>query len=291
MTKIAFLGLGAMGIRMATHLIDAGYELTVWNRTHEATEDLVAKGALAVASPAAAAIGSDAVISMVRDDDASRFVWLDKKEGALSAMSPGAIAIESSTLTIAWVEELGNKCERAGIQFADAPVAGSRPQAEAAKLIYFVGADQTTFEQLLPVLSVMGGAVHHTGGTGTGATIKLVVNALFGVQLAAIAELLGLLKNAGMGLQQALEIICATPAYSPVVKLSSEAMIAGQFKPAFPIELVEKDFSYAEAAAASVGTDAPLISATRKVLQRAMSQGFADDNITGIAKLYFGSTN
>lgn len=288
MSTITFLGLGAMGSRMAAHLIDAGHQVTVWNRTAAATEPLVAKGATAAATPAAAAQNAEVVISMVRDNDASRYVWLDSQDGALTTLPKQAIAIESSTLTPEWVQTLATECERAGVQFADAPVAGSRPQAEAAKLIYFVGAEQDTFEKIQPLLSIMGGAVHHSGPIGSGATIKLAVNALFGVQLSTVAELLGLLKSAGLDLQQSYDIIADTPVCSPAAKLAGNAMIAGQFAPAFPIELVEKDFGYIELAAKQAQVDVPLSAATRHVLQRAIEEGFGKDNITGIAQRYLG---
>ncbi|ARU59470.1 3-hydroxyisobutyrate dehydrogenase [Oleiphilus messinensis] len=286
MTNIAFLGLGAMGSRMVRHLIAADHSVTVWNRTHDATKPLAESGAVAAETPADAARHAEVVISMVRDDEASREVWLNEQTGALKTLPKGAIAIESSTLTPAWIEELAIACKLVGIEFADAPVAGSRPQAEAAKLIYLVGAEGSTFAHIKPLLLQMGGAVHHTGTIGTGARIKLAVNALFGVQVGVVAELLGLLKKSGMDLQQAHEIIGSTPVCSPAAKLAGDAMIAGQFAPAFPIELVDKDFGYVRSLAVGSGCDMPLIDCTYQVLQRAISTGLADKNITAIAQLY-----
>ncbi|MCG8610916.1 MAG: NAD(P)-dependent oxidoreductase [Pseudomonadales bacterium] len=286
MTNIAFLGLGAMGSRMVRHLIAADHSVTVWNRTHDATKPLAESGAVAAETPADAARDAEVVISMVRDDEASREVWLNEKTGALKTLPRGAIAIESSTLTPAWIAELSSACELAGIQFADAPLAGSRPQAEAARLIYFVGAEVATFERIKPLLLQMGGVVHHTGEVGTGAQIKLAVNALFGVQVGVVAELMGLLQKQGLDLKQAYEIIGSTPVCSPAAKLAGDAMIAGQFAPAFPIELVEKDFGYVQSVAVHEGSDIPLIDATLQVLQRGINKGLANDNITGIAQLY-----
>ena len=101
--KIAFLGLGAMGSRMAMNLLKAGYDVTVWNRTLKATDELVTLGANRAVTPAAAAAEADIVISMVSDDEASKSVWLDDKTGALHQMKSGAIAIESSTLSPHWI--------------------------------------------------------------------------------------------------------------------------------------------------------------------------------------------
>ena len=121
MSNIAFLGLGAMGSRMAAHLIKAGHKLTVWNRTPKAAEALLAAGATWAKTPAEAARGADFVIAMVRDDAASRSVWCDPATGALAAMQPGAIAIESSTLSVCWMRELGRLAQACRIGFVEAP--------------------------------------------------------------------------------------------------------------------------------------------------------------------------
>jgi 3-hydroxyisobutyrate dehydrogenase len=129
MAKIAFLGLGAMGARMASHLIAAGHELIVWNRNAAKATALVQKGARSASSPRQAAQGAEIVFAMLRDDAASRHVWLDKEDGALTAMTSQAMAIECSTLGLDWVRELARHCQAREIAFLDAPVSGSRPQA------------------------------------------------------------------------------------------------------------------------------------------------------------------
>jgi 3-hydroxyisobutyrate dehydrogenase-like beta-hydroxyacid dehydrogenase len=139
MTKVTVLGLGAMGSRMAANLLKAGHAVTVWNRSPAKT--LVTAGAQLAASPKAAAQGADFVIAMVRDDDASRDLWLSPETGAFAGLSQGAVAIESSTLTANWARTLGEEAKQRGLTFLEAPVAGSRPQAEAAQLVYFVGGD------------------------------------------------------------------------------------------------------------------------------------------------------
>ena len=108
MSKVAFLGLGAMGSRMATNLLRAGHELTVWNLTPEPTKTLVASGAKPATTPREAAEGNEFIVTMVTNDVASRHVWLDAADGALLGMRSGAIAIDSSTLTPAWVRELAS---------------------------------------------------------------------------------------------------------------------------------------------------------------------------------------
>lgn len=284
--SVAFLGLGAMGSRMAKQLIKAGHELKLWNRSPKAMQPLVDLGAIACDSPAQAAAGADYVISMVRDDVASRVVWLDPATGAVKSMKAGSIAIECSTLTPAWISDLETQMRQKSISFCDAPVAGSRPQAEAAKLIFFVGSDAVDYERVSSLLSLMGSQINHTGAVGSGARIKLVINSLFGVQLAAVAELLGFLQKSGLDLRQAMEIVGETPVCSPAAKLAAAAMIGGNFAPAFPIELVEKDFAYMARAAQGVSANMPLSHTAHEAFKTAINTGYGQDNITGIAQSY-----
>jgi 3-hydroxyisobutyrate dehydrogenase-like beta-hydroxyacid dehydrogenase len=286
MANISILGLGAMGSRMAANLMNAGHAVTVWNRNPARAAQLVASGAKLASTPRTAAMGANIVIAMVRDDAASRAVWLDPSTGALAGMSRDAIAIESSTLTVNWVRELSAAAAKLGVAFLDAPVAGSRPQAEAGQLIYFVGGEASVFARVEPVLKVMGGAVHHAGATGSGAGVKLMVNALFGIQLATMGELIGFAKKLELDPMKAIDILGATPVCSPAAKLAAGAMLAGNFTPMFPIELVEKDFGYVVDEAYRIGATVPVSLATRAVFGYAKSDGLGEENITGIAKLF-----
>lgn len=281
MSDIAVLGLGAMGSRMANRLIEAGHHVTVWSRSPERAQQLADRGATVADSPRAAAGNAEFVVAMLRDDDASRSTWLGD-DGALAGMRSGSIAIESSTLTLGWVDELHRHCGAANVMCLDAPVAGSRPQAETGQLIYLVGGDGDAFARAEPVLKAMGGVVHAAGPAGSGAAVKLALNALYGIQVAALAELLPMLDRAGVDLARAVEIIGSTPVVSPAAKGASEGMLARAFAPQFPVALVEKDFGYALAA---IG-EAPLVSATRAVFARAIDRGLGEDNLTVVIRLY-----
>jgi 3-hydroxyisobutyrate dehydrogenase len=285
MTKIAFLGLGAMGSRMAANLIKAGHALTVWNRDAAKAAPLAALGAAVAATPAEAVAGAEIAIAMLRDDEASRRVWLEPGTGALAALPQGAIVIESSTLTVGWARELAEAAQVRGLLALDAPVAGSRPQAEAGQLIFLAGGDAVVLAQAEPILRAMGGAVHHAGPTGAGAAIKLGVNALFGIQVAAMAEILGLLAANGVDRAKAVEIIGATPVASPAAKGAAASMLAAIYQPMFPVELVEKDFGYIHAAGAA-GAGVPMADAARAVMQAAMARGLGEQNLTSLAELY-----
>ncbi len=283
--KIGFLGLGAMGSRMAANLISAGFEVTVWNRTSARAAPLGALGAHVAESPAAAAEGADLVFAMVRDDAASAEIWLGV-DGALAAMAEGSVGVECSTLSLPHVAKLSDAFGRAGIGFLDAPLAGSRPQAEAGALIFLAGGDVDTLARVSPALDVMGAETHHAGGIGAGMTVKLMVNALFGVQLSVAAELLGFAEGAGLRPSVAADILGGTPVCSPALRGAMGAMLTGAFAPAFPIDLVEKDFGLLAASSEAVSAALAVSAAARASYQAAQAAGFGGDNITGIVQRY-----
>ncbi|NEX61028.1 NAD(P)-dependent oxidoreductase [Noviherbaspirillum galbum] len=285
MTRISVLGTGAMGSRMAANLIKAGHAVTVWNRTPEAAASLVSAGARQARTPQEAAAGAEFVMSMVRDDDASREVWLAPGTGALAGMAAGSVIIESSTVTPDWIRELGKHAARQQVALLEAPVSGSLPQAEAAQLIYLAGGEASTLQRCEPVLKAMASAIQHVGPLGTGALVKLATNTLLGVQLTALAELIGMLRRAGADAEQALKAVAATPAWSPVAQRLSGSMLSGNFAPQFPVALIEKDFGYTMRIAGAREA-APTIAAARDVFREAIKRGLGDANMTAVAKLY-----
>jgi 3-hydroxyisobutyrate dehydrogenase len=223
---------------------------------------------------------------MVRDDEASRRVWLNPVDGALIGMWPGTLALECSTLTPAWVLELAAAVSARDVAFLDAPVAGSRPQAEAGALVFMVGGGAVDVERAGPLLEAMGAAVHHAWATGSGALVKLGVNAMLGIQVAALAEVLGLMRVGGVDPARAVEILGATPVMSPATGAAAASMLARRFAPLFPVELVEKDNSYVSAAAESLGGATPLAGAAREVMRQAIAESYGDENLTGNVRLY-----
>lgn len=285
MPTIALLGLGAMGTRVAHNLLNAGYPLVIYNRTAARAPALQAQGATVAPTPRAAATQADVVISMVTDDDASRSVWLDDETGARHGLAAGKIAIASSTLTVAWTRALATQLQPTGAAFLDAPVVGSRPQAEAGKLIYLVGGEAEILAQVRPILSTCG-SVQAIGDVGQGMAMKLAVNALFGIQVAALGEILGLLTRQGMTTSQAMDGLSNTPVLSPAAQGAGSLMAAHRHAPLFPTELMEKDLRYVLAAAPSAGTDLPTTIATQHVFQQAIAQGYGAQNLTAVAQLY-----
>ncbi len=280
MSRIAVLGLGSMGSRMAARLVAAGHDVVVWNRTAAAAEPLLDAGARAAATPRAAAAGRDVVLSMVRDDAGARTVWLDPKIGALAGMSASALAVESSTVTPAWARELARRGRDHGVAVLDAPVVGSRPQAAAGALIFLVGGEVEHLARAEPMFLAMGAAVHHIGPAGAGAQSKLAVNALFAIQVAAVAELFGAAARAGLPAQAIADAVGSTPVASAAVVAAAQAMLAGAHVPSFPVELVVKDLGYVADPAT------PITTAAFTVFERAVAAGHGAANITAVARLY-----
>ncbi|MEM9294017.1 MAG: NAD(P)-dependent oxidoreductase [Acidobacteriota bacterium] len=286
---VAFLGLGAMGSRMARRLLDAGYPLRVWNRTPKAANPLVEAGAERAESPRAAAEGAAYAISMVRDDEAAQRVWL-AEDGALGGLEEGAIAIESSTVTPTWAKELANALREAGAQLLEAPVLGSRPQAEAGQLIYLLSGPEAVQRAAEPVLQHLGGRILPVGAPGEGygqaAVAKLAINTYFATQAAALGEALTALRGAELADEAIVELLSGLPVVAPALAGLLGAMSAGRFAPLFPIDLVEKDLGYFLEHGATGNHPASLARATREIFALAKERGHGSDHISGIVQLF-----
>ncbi|MEM7722106.1 MAG: NAD(P)-dependent oxidoreductase [Pseudomonadota bacterium] len=277
MTKIAFLGLGAMGTRMATRLTQAGHDVTVWNRTPARTAPLVQAGAASAATPAEAATGAEIVITMLTDDDAARAVWLGP-EGAMAGMSPGALAVEASTVSPGWITDLANAAATANLRFLDAPVAGSLPQAEAGALLFLGGGAADDITRFTPVAHAMGKAIVHAGPNGQGIVLKMMVNALLAVQTAAMAELLAYGAAQGLDPAVAVEMLTPVPVTSPAAAFVAGQIANKEHDPMFPIDLLVKDLGYL-----LNDTPAPVMASVRDAFRAAQSRGLGDRHISAIA--------
>ncbi len=281
--NIAILGLGAMGSRIAANCIKAGHNLIVYNRNPDKTLPLLELGAIAAHTPREAATKADVVISMVTDDMAARHIWLEPQNGAVHGLKASSIAVESSTVTPAWIAELEPHIKAQNAQLLDAPVVGSRPQAEAGQLIFLVGGEAAVLEQAKPALSSTSGVIHHVGALGQGSSLKLLVNALFAIQVAAISELHTLAMQLGIAPSRFAAILGELPVTSPAAKGTIALIQSGQFTPMFPIALVEKDLRYL------LETSQPAMPTSQAVhllFAQALQVGLGQENIHALVKLF-----
>ena len=283
---VAMLGLGAMGSRIARNLLAAGFSVSVWNRSSEACTSLAALGARIAESPSAAAESSDFVVSIVRDDEASNSIWLDPDRGALRALKPETVAIESSTLSMQHAKVLFEAFRAKGTRLLDAPVIGSRPQAETKQLTYLIGGSEIDLEKARPVFQASSGNVLHMGPNGSGFATKLIVNSLYGTQVAALAELLGLAKQLALSEGSLANALASTPVLSPAAKGALLSMTSRNFSPNFPVELLTKDLTYTAAANTAPTRSLPVTSTVLEVLRAAVDAGLGPKNLTAVFELY-----
>ena len=241
--RVAILGLGLMGGGMARRLLGAQFSLAVYNRTAEKAKALVDGGARLADCPRDAATGARFIISMVADDVAARDVWLGER-GALAGAEPGSILIESSTVSTEWIRELSAAAGEKGCDLLDAPVTGSRVQAESGELKFLVGGSAATLEKARPVFAPMSRSIVHVGPTGSGALLKLINNFLCGVQAASLAEALVVIERAGLDRDLATAVLAEGAPGSPLVNTLLRRMISQDYTPNFYVSLMGKDLAY-----------------------------------------------
>ena len=262
--RLGVIGLGAMGSRMAGRLLAAGYDLTVYNRGRERARPLEERGATVTSTPAEAARDAEIVLVSVADDAAAEAV-ITGTDGALSAARPGAIIINTSTVSPKLSRRLSETALVKGAFVLDAPVSGSTPQAEEGQLLIFVGGAQTAYERSVPILSVLGRESFHLGPAGAGSTMKLCVNALLGLGLQALAEAIALGLKAGLERDRLLDVLGATVVLSASQRSKLENVRKEAYPPTFPLRLMLKDFGLILDAARWLSLPMPTTAAAREV--------------------------
>jgi 3-hydroxyisobutyrate dehydrogenase len=288
MARIAFIGLGKMGLGMAGRLLAAGHQLNVYNRTPAKAATLVERGARLCVNPAEACEEAEAVISMVADDTASREVWLGD-DGVLtgSARARGVFAIECSTLSHDWVAELALAVRSRGLRYIDAPVTGLPDSAAAGELTLLVGADAADLDGVRPMLGAFSQRIIHFGAVGTGTAYKLIINMLGAVQIASAAESMALAERAGLDLEVVAEAIATGQAASPQVVRNTRRMVEGDRNRniTFTPRLRLKDVDYALRLARKLNLGAPFGGLAARVFGQLCDGGHADENESNVIKV------
>lgn len=243
--RVAFLGIGRMGLPMAGNVLRAGHELTVFNRTASRCDPLRDDGATVATSAAEAVRGAEVLVTMLADPAAVESQVLGD-EGVLSAAPDGLVWLEMSTIGPTAAREFAARAAAAGTRMLDAPVSGSVVVAEAAALVSMVGGDGEALERARPVLEAMTRAHFHLGGAGAGAAMKLAVNVMIASQTVAISEALVLAEAAGIERADAYEVIAAGALASPFVDYKKAAFLDPDGTPAaFALDLMRKDLKLA----------------------------------------------
>ena len=287
MARVAFIGLGNMGIGMAGRLLTAGHALQVHNRTAARAEPLRQRGATACATPRRAGRGVDAGVVRVADEAASRAVWVGP-EGSLAAeLDPGTVALECSTLSHAWVQELSTQCAASRLRYIDAPVTGLPDAAAAGTLTVLAGADPEDLKRARPVIDALACQVIRFGDVGAGTAYKLMINLLGAVQIASVAEGLAFAERAGLDLGVVVAAMATSQAASPQVVRNAGRILAADHdrNVVFSAALRRKDVDYGLQFARTLGIGTPFGAVAEKMYRRLCEMGHAQSNESKVVEV------
>jgi 3-hydroxyisobutyrate dehydrogenase len=269
--KVAFLGLGIMGGPMAANLVKAGHEVTVWNRTPGKTVE----GARIASTPAEAAKGCEVVWTCVSDTKAVEQV-LFGDNGVSSVLKPGMIVADSSTILPSASIEFAARIKKAGAEFVDAPVTGSKLGAQSGQLVFIVGGEAAIIEKLKPLLSAMGKQTIHIGENGLGESAKIGMNLMIALIFEGFAEALTLTKKLGVDPAKFLELVGASMVRSGVTDMKGPLIQKRDFSPHFPLRLMHKDIKLMLEAGAGSGTELPGLKQVEKIYAESANAGQGD---------------
>jgi 3-hydroxyisobutyrate dehydrogenase len=280
--RVAFLGLGIMGRPMAANLARAGFELSVWNRTAERAESFAAEHRARVApTPADAARGAEVVVTMLVDSPQVEAVLLGD-DGAASALEPGAVCLDMSTIAPSASRAIAERLAERGLALVDGPVTGSRPKAEDGTLTIMVGGDPEPVARVRPLLDAMGELVVHVGPTGHGQLSKVIANTVTAINAAAISEALTMARTAGLDLEAWLRVARAGSSGSTMLELKAGPMIEHDFDPLFRLGHMLKDVRHCLEEARALGIELRLAGVAERMYSEAAADGHGDEDFAAV---------
>jgi 3-hydroxyisobutyrate dehydrogenase-like beta-hydroxyacid dehydrogenase len=280
-SAVGFIGLGAMGSRIAGRLLDAGNEVYGTNRTKPKAQPLIERGLQWRESPRAVTIAVDVVFSMVTDDAALDAIT-SGPDGILAGLAAGKIYIDMSTVSPGASRRLAERVRAVGAQMLDAPVSGSIPQAESGTLAIFVGGDEDAFAAAAPLLRELGQTVTRVGTNGQGLLLKLAVNISLAVQTLAFSEGLLLAERGGIDPEVAAEAMSTSSIGSPMLKARVPLLLDLPKQAWFDVALMEKDIRLARQAADELAVELPSAAVADEMLARASKLGYAHRDLAAL---------
>jgi 2-hydroxy-3-oxopropionate reductase len=285
--RIGFIGLGIMGRPMAGHLVDAGYTVTVWNRTRSKMQGLVERGARAGESPKDVAERSDITITMVADTPDVVEVILGP-QGVLHGVRRGSVVVDMSTISPVTTREIAQRLGERGAEMLDAPVSGGEKGAIDATLSIMVGGKPEVFERVLPVFQTMGKQIVHLGAVGAGQVTKACNQLVLSLTLLGVAEALTLARKAGVDPAKVRAALLGGFAQSRVLELHGQRMLDRNFEPGFRTRLYHKDMGIVMETGRSAGM--PLVGGAlaAQLYQVAMTQGLGEKDYSVLARVVAG---
>ena len=281
MTRVAVIGTGVIGGGMAVNLLRNGFDVAVWNRTAERAADVIAAGATAAISPAAAAADAAVVFEATADDTSSRSVWLGE-DGILAGSAPSSTLITSATLSPDWVAELADACRAAGRTFLDIPVTGGRAGAEGGTLILLAGGDAAALTGIDDVVTAISARLFHFGPVGSGTRFKLVLNALQAIHILGFGEAMAMARAAGLDPGDVGPALVERLG-GPVTQMAWASDQQPLERTNFALALALKDLRYAAAMAGDVPV--PMLDVAVNCLATAAEAGHGDRDWTVVNAL------
>src|SRR3989475_4650770 len=274
--SIGFIGMGHMGSHMAQRLLDAGYQLTVYDRTKEKAQELGQRGALVAQTPKDLAASCQIVMACVTNDEAQQDVMFGP-DGALAGVHGGSMIIDLSTVSPDASRRLFQAAKEQDVPMIDAAVSGSVPQVDQGSLVIFVGGEQKTYEQYKPILEVLGNTSFYMGASGMGTTMKLVANTLLGLGMQALAEAIALGEKAGVEKGLLLDVLGQKAVLTPGQKSNLENVRREQYATNFALSLMHKDLSLVLSQAYDVSVSIPATEDAQQRSTHAVSNGIDED--------------
>lgn len=280
---VGVIGLGTMGAPMARHLIGAGHRVTVWNRSRAREEPLAALGARRASSPAEVAEAVVVVLTCVSDEPDLREVVLGP-DGAASRLRAGSVLVDCSTVSPTLARELAEHLDDGGRLFVDAPVSGGSEGAQKGTLTIFAGGTDEAVAMAMPVLQAFGSRITHLGPAGSGQAGKAVNQLILAGVYASVAEGLVYGQQAGLPMETLLAALQAGAADSWVLRNRSQNMVQGSYPLGFRTSLHLKDVRIGLREAAALGLSLPVGRLVADVEERLVAAGFADEDVSNLAR-------
>ena len=283
-TRVGFIGLGLMGGPMAGHILGAGYELHVYNRTRGKAEALLARGAAWHSDPASLARACDVIFTIVGfPNDVEQVYFGDT--GLLGAAKQGAYVVDMTTSSPALAQRIADAARARGLRGLDAPVTGGDVGAQRAQLSIMVGGERADFDAVEPLFRTMGSAVHQ-GPAGFGQHAKLSNQIAIAGTILGVSEALGYALRAGLDGEKLLQSIARGAAGSALLLHAGPRMLAGDFAPGFYVKHFIKDLGLALESASELGLDARGTALVKELYDKLAAMGHADEGTQALFRLF-----
>ena len=279
--QLGFIGLGIMGSPMAENLLKAGHALTVYNRSRAKAEALGERGATVAGSPAEVGRRAQIIFLCVGDTQAVEEVC----GSLLQGVEPGAVVVDSSTISPDASRELAEQFRERGVSFLDAPCTGSKSGATSATLTFMVGGEKEAFDRVQPYLAVMGKKIFHVGGHGAGLQVKLTQNLIGALTVEAMAEGFVLARKAGISPTLVLEVLQASVARNPLIEAKLPLVLERRFDPQFSLKWMHKDLSLMLESARRLEVPLPATALVHEMFGAGVAMGYGEQDFVSAIRV------